>query len=93
MSSARLELYVCGTTASSRAATEHAERLRVERLGGQVELVVFDTRRSPLAAREAGVLLAPTLILRGDAGERRCFGDFSDLDATGAALGLERAPA
>ena len=89
MGSDRLELYVSGANAESRAALEQVERLRAAWRAPTVELVVFDAQRSPLAAREAGVVLVPTLILRTESGERRCFGDFSELAATRAALGIE----
>ncbi len=91
MANDRLELYVSGSSAGSRIAIEQVERLRAAWPGARVELSVFDTQRSPLAAREAGVLLVPTLLLRTESGERRCFGDFSDVDATSAALGMQAA--
>lgn len=84
----RLELYAHGASEAGRAARQHVERLHAQRLGGTAELAIFDLDRSPVAAQNARILLTPALIYRGPRGERRCFGDFGELDRVCEALGL-----
>lgn len=88
----RLELFVREFTPAGRAARLQVERLCSEGLRRAVELTVTDVERHPDAARDAGVLLVPTLVRRDQPGEPRAFGNFSDADATARALGLELEP-
>jgi circadian clock protein KaiB len=85
----RLELYIVASTPSGQLARRNVEEWCAQRWVGRFELSIHDLGRSPVAAQQAGVLVTPTLVLRRDGDERRCFGEFRDFEATCAALQLE----
>ena len=72
------ELYMMGTTPSSSRAVVNLRRLCEERLSGRYDISVIDVSVDRVAARDANIIAAPTLVLRSPLPERRFIGDLSD---------------
>ena len=92
MSIPNVELYILSSTRAGRAALEHFKRLRARVPPDRAEWSVVDLDGAPEAAAPDRLLALPTLVSRVDQVERRCFGDFADVDATLSALGLGALP-
>lgn len=82
-----LTLFISGASELSSAAIVDARRLCDEHLDHH-ELKVVDLHDQPAAAREAGVLVTPTLLMNGTDPARRVTGALSDTAKVLAALGL-----
>ena len=73
-----LKLYVTGATRQSQRAITNLNSVCEEYLKGSVDLEVVDIYQSPLLAKEAGILTAPTLVRQLPLPARRLIGDLSD---------------
>lgn len=84
-----LRLYVTGNTPRSLRAVINARALCEERLAGRYELEVVDIHREPERAREARIVVAPTLVRELPWPPQRIIGDLlSDREGLIFALGL-----
>jgi circadian clock protein KaiB len=82
-----LTLFVSGASELSSAAIVDARRLCDEHLDRH-HLRVVDCHEDPTAARDAGVLVTPTLLMHGAGPARRVTGALSDTAKVLAAFGL-----
>ena len=71
-------LYIAGLTARSTLAVERIQAICERHLAGRYELTVIDLYLQPEAAREAQIVVAPTLIKRSPAPVRLFIGDLAD---------------
>lgn len=89
-----LKLYVTGATRRSQKAISNLNSICEEYLQGRYDLQVVDIYQSPVMAKDADILAAPTLVKQLPLPVRRLIGDLSergrvlvllDLKAKGAA--------
>lgn len=73
-----LKLYVTGATRRSRNAITNLNSICHEYLEGRYDLEVVDIYQSPLMAREADIVAAPTLVKQLPLPRRRLMGDLSE---------------
>jgi circadian clock protein KaiB len=73
-----LRLYIAGLTPRSTLAVERIRSICECHLQGRYELTVIDLFLQPGAAREAQVVVAPTLIKHAPSPRRLFIGDMSD---------------
>lgn len=73
-----LKLYVTGATACSQRAITNLNAICDQYLTGRYELEVVDIYQSPLLAKDAEVLAAPTLVKHLPLPARRLIGDLSE---------------
>jgi circadian clock protein KaiB len=85
-----LTLFVAGASDRSQRAVAEVKRICEEVLVAGYDLEVIDVYETPDAAREAQIMVAPTLIRKLPGGSRRFSGDFSDRTLVVSRLGLGR---
>lgn len=73
-----LKLYVTGATRRSQRAITNLNAICEEHLQGHYELEVVDIYQSPLLAKDADILAAPTLVKQLPLPVRRLIGDLSE---------------
>jgi circadian clock protein KaiB len=73
-----LQLYVTGATQRSMSAIAALKKICEEELEGRCEIEVIDIYQHPELAREAQIVVAPTLIKMLPTPIRRMIGDLSD---------------
>lgn len=73
-----LKLYVTGATRRSQNAIHNLNAICEEFLQGRCDLEVVDIYQSPLLAKEAEILAAPTLVRQFPLPARRLIGDLSE---------------
>ena len=87
-----LKLYVTGATPRSQTAITNLSSICAGYLTGRYALDIVDIYRSPLLAREAQVVAAPTLIRQFPLPERRLIGDLSQRERVAKLVNLESKP-
>jgi len=85
-----LRLYVTGATVLSRRAILNINAICKEHLQGRYDLEVIDIHQSPVLARDAQLMAAPTLIKKLPPPLRRLIGDCSDRQNVLVSLDLQR---
>jgi circadian clock protein KaiB len=91
-SATKLILYVAGNSQRAMTAMSDLRQLVEERRGEGWSLDVVDVLQNPERAREAGVLVTPTLIAPKPGGpDRRVVGRFDDVESVCDALEIARA--
>jgi circadian clock protein KaiB len=83
-----LRLYVAGTTPRSARTLDNITRLCEEWLPGRHRLEVIDLYQQPELAKEAQIVVVPTLIRKAPLPARRIIGDLSDRERLLAGLDL-----
>lgn len=83
-----LKLYVTGATRHSQRAIENLNDICDQYLQGQYELEVVDIYQSPLLAKEANIVAAPTLVKQLPEPMRQLIGDLSERNRVLMLLGL-----
>lgn len=83
-----LRLYVAGSTPQSSRAIVNLKAICETYLRGRYVITVVDLYTHPERAREARIMVAPTLVREEPRPMRRMFGDLSDTDRVLAALDL-----
>jgi circadian clock protein KaiB len=83
-----LQLYVTGATQRSMSAIAALKRICEEELQGRCEIEVIDMYQHPELAREAQIVVAPTLIKKLPAPIRRMIGDLSNKEKVLKGLGI-----
>ncbi len=73
-----LRLYVAGMTPRSTMAIANIRRICEENLKGRYQLEVFDVYQQPKLAKEAEIVVAPTLIKKLPLPLRTLVGDMSN---------------
>ena len=73
-----LKLYVTGATRRSQTAITNLKVICDEYLAGHYDLEVVDIYQSPLLAKKAEILAAPTLVKQLPSPARRLIGDLSE---------------
>ena len=73
-----LKLYVTGATRRSQNAINNLNAICDEFLQGRYDLEVVDIYQSPVLAKEAEIVAAPTLIRQFPLPTRRLIGDLSE---------------
>jgi circadian clock protein KaiB len=73
-----LKLYVTGATRRSQRAITNLNSICEEYLQGRYALEVVDIYQSPVLAKEADILAAPTLVKQLPLPVRRLIGDLSE---------------
>ena len=73
-----LKLYVTGVTRRSQAAITNLKTICDQYLAGHYDLEVVDIYQSPLLAKKAEILAAPTLVKQLPLPARRLIGDLSE---------------
>ena len=73
-----LRLYVAGLTARSTLAIERVRAICNDYLAGRYELTVIDLYLQPEAARQAQIIVVPTLVKQGPSPMRMFIGDMAD---------------
>jgi circadian clock protein KaiB len=73
-----LKLYVTGATRRSQKAITNLNSICEEYLQGRYDLQVVDIYQSPVMAKEADILAAPTLVKQLPLPVRRLIGDLSE---------------
>jgi circadian clock protein KaiB len=84
-----LKLYVSGATRRSQLAIENLNAICEQYLKDEYELEVVDIYQSPLLAKQAEILAAPTLIKQLPGPMRRMIGDLSERGRVLMLLGLK----
>ena len=84
-----LKLYVTGATRRSQVAIQHLNAVCEAYLKGRYDLEVVDIYQSPLLAKEAEILAAPTLVKQLPGPVRRLIGDLSERGKVLLLLGLK----
>jgi circadian clock protein KaiB len=72
-----LKLYVTGATRRSQTAITNLKTICNEYLAGRYDLEVVDIYQSPILAKKAEILAAPTLVKQLPLPARRLIGDLS----------------
>lgn len=73
-----LKLYVTGATRRSQNAITNLNSICEEYLQGRYDLQVVDIYQSPVLAKDADILAAPTLVKQLPLPVRRLIGDLSE---------------
>jgi circadian clock protein KaiB len=73
-----LKLYVTGATRRSQKAITNLNSICEEYLQGRYDLQVVDIYQSPVMAKDADILAAPTLVKQLPLPVRRLIGDLSE---------------
>ena len=73
-----LKLYVTGATRRSQKAITNLNAICEEYLQGHYDLQVVDIYQSPVLAKDADILAAPTLVKQLPLPVRRLIGDLSE---------------
>lgn len=73
-----LKLYVTGATRRSQTAITNLKTICEQYLEGHYDLEVVDIYQSPLLAKKAEILAAPTLVKQLPLPARRLIGDLSE---------------
>lgn len=73
-----LKLYVTGVTRRSQTAITNLKTICDQYLAGHYDLEVVDIYQSPLLAKKAEILAAPTLVKQLPLPARRLIGDLSE---------------
>ena len=73
-----LKLYVTGATRRSQKAITNLNSICEEYLQGRYDLQVVDIYQSPVVAKDADILAAPTLVKQLPLPVRRLIGDLSE---------------
>lgn len=73
-----LKLYVTGATRRSQKAITNLNSICEEYLQGHYDLQVVDIYQSPVLAKDADILAAPTLVKQLPLPVRRLIGDLSE---------------
>ena len=73
-----LKLYVTGATRRSQKAIANLKEICTEHLNGRHKLEIIDIYQSPLLAKRADILAAPTLVKQLPLPARRLIGDLSE---------------
>jgi circadian clock protein KaiB len=73
-----LKLYVTGATRRSQTAITNLKTICDQYLAGHYDLEVVDIYQSPLLAKKAEILAAPTLVKQLPLPARRLIGDLSE---------------
>lgn len=73
-----LKLYVTGVTRRSESAITNLKMVCDQYLAGRYDLEVVDIYQSPLLAKKAEILAAPTLVKQLPLPARRLIGDLSE---------------
>lgn len=73
-----LKLYVTGVTRRSQTAIANLKTICDQYLAGHYDLEVVDIYQSPLLAKKAEILAAPTLVKQLPLPARRLIGDLSE---------------
>ncbi len=73
-----LKLYVTGATRRSQKAITNLNSICEEYLQGHYDLEVVDIYQSPVLAKDADILAAPTLVKQLPLPVRRLIGDLSE---------------
>ncbi len=73
-----LRLYIAGLSPRSTLAVERIQRICDLYLAGRYELTVIDLFVNPEMARQAQIVVAPTLIKQSPSPKRLFIGDMSD---------------
>ena len=73
-----LKLYVTGVTRRSESAITNLKMVCDQYLAGRYDLEVVDISQSPLLAKKAEILAAPTLVKQLPLPARRLIGDLSE---------------
>jgi circadian clock protein KaiB len=73
-----LKLYVTGATRRSQKAITNLNAICEEYLQGHYDLQVLDIYQSPVLAKDADILAAPTLVKQLPLPVRRLIGDLSE---------------
>ena len=73
-----LRLYIAGLSPRSTLAVERIQRICDRYLVGRYELTVIDLFVNPEVARQAQIIVAPTLIKESPSPKRLFIGDMSD---------------
>lgn len=73
-----LKLYVTGATRRSQKAITNLNAICEEYLQGRYDLQVVDIYQSPVVAKDADILAAPTLVKQLPLPVRRLIGDLSE---------------
>ena len=73
-----LKLYVTGATRRSQRAITNLNAICEEYLQGRYDLQVLDIYQSPVLAKHADILAAPTLVRQLPLPVRRLIGDLSE---------------
>ena len=71
-------LYIAGLSPRSTLAVERIQRICDHYLAGRYELTVIDLFVNPEMARQAQIVVAPTLIKQSPSPKRLFIGDLSD---------------
>lgn len=83
-----LKLYVTGATRRSQQAINNLSAICEEHLKGGYDLEVMDIYQSPGSAKDAGVVVAPTLVKQLPRPVRWMVGDLSERGRVLLLLGL-----
>ena len=73
-----LSLYIAGLTSRSTLAVERIRAICERYLAGRYELTIIDLYLQPELARQAQIVVAPTLIKQFPSPMRLFFGDMTD---------------
>lgn len=73
-----LKLYITGATRRSQKAITNLNSICEEYLQGRYDLQVVDIYQSPVLAKDADILAAPTLVKQLPLPVRRLIGDLSE---------------
>ena len=73
-----LRLYVAGLTPRSTLAVERIRAICDRYLAGRYELTIIDLYLHPEAARQAQIVVAPTLVKQSPSPKRLFVGDMTD---------------
>lgn len=73
-----LKLYVTGATRRSQKAITNLNAICEEYLQGRYDLQIVDIYQSPVLAKDADILAAPTLVKQLPLPVRRLIGDLSE---------------
>lgn len=73
-----LKLYITGATRRSQKAISNLNAICMEHLKGRYRLEIIDIYQSPLLAKEADILAAPTLVKQLPLPARKLIGDLSE---------------
>ena len=84
-----LVLYISGMTPKSLNAIEKIKKICEEKLKGRYKLDVVNIRQDPEKAKEAELVVAPTLIKKLPLPIRKLVGDMSDTDRVLVGLNLK----
>ena len=87
-----LKLYVTGATRRSQTAITNLKSICEEFLLGRYDLEVVDIYQSPLLAKKAEILAAPTLVKQLPLPARRLIGDLSERGRVLMLLNLKPKP-